>query len=69
VLAVTSPSHTRRAAATLEKQGLVAVSVPAVETSFDLETLDRPGDRRRAFAPLAHERIGLVVYRRRGWID
>jgi uncharacterized SAM-binding protein YcdF (DUF218 family) len=68
-LAVTSPSHTRRAAATLEKQGLVAVSVPAVETSFDLETLDRPGDRRRAFAPLAHERIGLVVYRRRGWID
>ena len=68
VLAVTSPTHTRRAAAALEKQGLVAISVPAVETNFDLETLRFPGDRRRAFAAIAHERVGLLVYRRRGWI-
>ena len=59
VLAVTSPTHTRRAAAALEKQGLVAISVPAVETNFDLETLRFPGDRRRAFAAIAHERLGL----------
>jgi len=69
VLAVTSPTHTRRAAAALEKQGLVAIAVPAVETSFDLENLRFPGDRRRAFGPIAHERIGLLVYRRRGWIE
>ena len=69
ILAVTSPTHTRRAAATLEKQGLVAISVPSVETNFDLETLRWPGDRRRAFSAIAHERLGLVVYRRRGWID
>jgi uncharacterized SAM-binding protein YcdF (DUF218 family) len=69
VLAVTSPTHTRRAAAALEKQGLVAIAVPAVETNFDLETLRLPGDRRRAFSAIAHERLGLVVYRRRGWID
>jgi uncharacterized SAM-binding protein YcdF (DUF218 family) len=69
VLAVTSPTHTRRAAATLEKEGLVVVAVPAVETRFDLERLRWPGDRREAFAAIAHERIGLVVYRRRGWID
>ena len=69
VLAVTSPTHTRRAAATLEKQGLVAIAVPAVETNFDLETLRLPGDRRRAFSAIAHERLGLVVYRRWGWID
>jgi uncharacterized SAM-binding protein YcdF (DUF218 family) len=69
VLAVTSPTHTRRAAATLEKAGLVVVAVPSVETRFDLERLHWPGDRREAFAPIAHERIGLVVYRRRGWID
>jgi uncharacterized SAM-binding protein YcdF (DUF218 family) len=69
VLAVPSPTHTRRAAAALEKQGLVAIAVPAVETNFDLERLRHPGDRRRAFAAIAHERIGLVVYRRRGWID
>jgi uncharacterized SAM-binding protein YcdF (DUF218 family) len=69
VLAVTSPTHTLRAAAALEKQGLVAIAVPAAETNFDLETLRLPGDKRRAFGPIAHERIGLVVYRRRGWID
>ncbi len=69
VLAVTSPTHTRRAAGALEKQGLAVISVPAIETNFDLVTLRFPGDRRRAFAPIAHERLGLVVYRRRGWID
>ena len=53
----------------LEKQGLVAIAVPAVETNFDLETLRLPGDRRRAFSAIAHERLGLVAYRRRGWID
>ena len=69
VLAVTSPTHTRRASAALEKQGLEVVSVPAVETLFDLEGLPHPGDRREAFAAVAHERIGFVVYRRRGWVD
>lgn len=69
VLAVTSPTHTRRAAAVLEKQGLDVVSVPAVETLFDLQGLPHPGDRREAFAAIAHERIGYVVYRHRGWVD
>jgi uncharacterized SAM-binding protein YcdF (DUF218 family) len=69
VLAVTSPTHSRRAAATLEKEGLVVFAVPSVETRFDLERLHWPGDRRESFAVIAHERIGLVVYRRRGWID
>jgi uncharacterized SAM-binding protein YcdF (DUF218 family) len=69
VLAVTSPTHTRRAAAALEKQGLEVVSVPAIETLFDLEGLPHPGDRREAFAAIAHERVGYVVYRRRGWVD
>jgi uncharacterized SAM-binding protein YcdF (DUF218 family) len=69
VLAVTSPTHTRRAAATLEKEGLTVIAVPSIETRFDLERLSGPGDRRLAFAAAAHERIGLLVYRRRGWID
>jgi uncharacterized SAM-binding protein YcdF (DUF218 family) len=68
VLAVTSPTHTRRAAAVLEKQGLAVVSVPAAETLFDLRG-PHPGDRREAFAAVAHERIGYVVYRHRGWVD
>jgi uncharacterized SAM-binding protein YcdF (DUF218 family) len=69
VIAVTSPVHTRRAAATLEKEGLEVISAPSVETRYDLETLDLPGERRRAFGSVAHERIGLVVYGRRGWIQ
>ena len=69
ILAVTSPTHTLRAAAALEKQGLVAIAVPALETNFDLENLQHAGDRRRAFSTIAHERVGLFVYRRRGWID
>ncbi len=68
VLAVSSPVHTRRAAASLERQGLAVVAVPSIETRYDLETFDLPGDRLRAFGSVAHERIGLFVYRRRGWI-
>lgn len=69
VLAVTSPTHTRRASAALEAQGLEVIAVPAVETSFDLERLEYPGDRRESFSNLAHEHLGLIVYRYRGWID
>ncbi len=68
VLAVTSPVHTRRAAASLEKQGLVVVAVPSIETRYDVETLDHPSERLRAFGSVAHERVGLFVYGRRGWI-
>jgi uncharacterized SAM-binding protein YcdF (DUF218 family) len=68
VLAVTSPVHTRRAAAALEREGLAVVSVPAIETRYDLETLDRPGERLRAFGPILHERAGLLAYRWRGWL-
>ncbi len=69
VLAVTSPTHARRAAAALEKEGVIVLAVPSIETRFDLERLHWPGDRREAFAPIAHERLGLVYYRRKGWID
>jgi uncharacterized SAM-binding protein YcdF (DUF218 family) len=68
LLVVTSPTHTRRACAAFEREGLAVVCVPAIETQFDIETLDRPGDRVKAFGPIAHERLGLFVYRRRGWI-
>jgi uncharacterized SAM-binding protein YcdF (DUF218 family) len=68
VLAVTSPTHTRRAAATLESEGLTVIAVPSVETRFDIEDLRWPGDRREAFAAIAHERLGLVYYRRKGWV-
>jgi uncharacterized SAM-binding protein YcdF (DUF218 family) len=69
VLAVTSPTHTRRASAALEFQGLEVVAIPSVETRFNVEGLERLGDRREAFSNVAHEWVGLFVYRHRGWID
>ncbi len=68
LLLVTSPTHSRRAAATFEAQGLEVVSSPSVETKYDLETLSRPRERLDAFGSALHERLGLWLYGRRGWV-
>jgi uncharacterized SAM-binding protein YcdF (DUF218 family) len=68
ILLVTSPSHSRRASAAFERMGLEIVSAPCPETRFDFEGLSTPGDRLTAFSSVAHERIGLWLYHRRGWI-
>jgi len=68
VIVVTSPTHSRRACATLEHEGLTVVSVPCMETRYDLERLNRTDERLGAFGDLLHERVGLFVYSRRGWI-
>lgn len=67
ILAVTSPTHSRRAAAALEREGVIVISVPCAETLFDLETLDRREERLAALGPLLHERVGLLWYRLRGY--
>jgi uncharacterized SAM-binding protein YcdF (DUF218 family) len=69
VLMVTSPLHTRRAAAALEHEGLEVLSSPSGETSYDLDGLDYIDDRLRAFGDVLHERLGWVVYRWRGWLS
>jgi uncharacterized SAM-binding protein YcdF (DUF218 family) len=69
LLLVTSPTHSLRAAASFEREGLAVVSSPSMETRFDLENLTRTDDRLFAFGALLHERVGLAVYRRRGWIN
>ena len=66
LILVTSPTHSRRAAATFERQGLTVLSSPSVETRFDLETLDSVDDRLRGFPSVLHERLGLLLYRLRG---
>lgn len=63
---VTSPTHTRRAAATFEKQGLTVLCSPSVETWFDLETFDTADDRLLGFSAVLHEHLGLLLYRLRG---
>ena len=68
IILTTSPTHTFRGAALLEAQGLEVMASPSRETRFDLETLDRSEERLDAFGSIIHERLGILVYRRRGWI-
>lgn len=68
IIVTSSPTHTFRAAALLEMAGLEVMASPARETRFDLETLDRPEERLLSFGSIIHERLGILVYRQRGWI-
>lgn len=68
LLLVTAPTHSRRAAATFEAQGLEVVSSPCLETRYDLENLSHPRERLDAFGPALHERLGFWLYGRRGWL-
>lgn len=67
LLVVTSPGHSRRACAAVEREGLEVICSPSVETQFDVETLDRPTERLDSFRHSIHEWVGLWLYRRRGW--
>jgi uncharacterized SAM-binding protein YcdF (DUF218 family) len=68
ILLVTSPLHSRRASAAFEREGLDVVSSPCPEARYDVESLATPGERLMAFGGVTHERVGLWVYARRGWI-
>ncbi len=72
ILVVTSPSHTRRAAAALEAEGIRVTAVSCQRIDFDLENLAEPFDadnHLRAFSKLLHEHVGMFYYRQRGWIQ
>jgi hypothetical protein len=69
IVAVTSPTHSRRACATLEHEGLVAIASPAIETMYALPDLKGGDERLHAIGPILHELIGTWAYRRRGWIQ
>ena len=68
IIVASSPTHTFRAGALLEAQGLEVMATPSRETRFDIETLDRADERLEAFGAVIHERLGILVYRQRGWI-
>jgi hypothetical protein len=60
--------HLPRRRRARSSQGLDVMASPARETRFDLETLDQPEERLASFGSIIHERVGIVVYRRRGWM-
>jgi uncharacterized SAM-binding protein YcdF (DUF218 family) len=68
LLVVSSPLHSRRACATVEREGLEVVCSPAPETEYDVETLDRPVERLAAFRQTVRETLALWIYRSRGWL-
>jgi uncharacterized SAM-binding protein YcdF (DUF218 family) len=68
LILTTSATHTFRAAALFDGQGLEVMATPSMETRFDLQNLGRSEERLAAFGQVIHERLGLFVYRRRGWI-
>ncbi|GMR23152.1 MAG: hypothetical protein BMS9Abin37_1556 [Acidobacteriota bacterium] len=72
IIVVTAPSHTRRACAALEAEGVTVTCVPSQQIHFDFENLAEPFDADshvRAFGPVLHERVGLVYYNLRRWIE
>ena len=68
VILVTHPWHMRRAAAAFEKVGVSVLCSPCPESDFDLNRLDTPMIRIRAFRDWLHEAVGYQIYRYRGWI-
>lgn len=72
IIVVTSPSHTRRACAVLESEGVTVTCIPAQQIRFDFDNLDDSyelDNRLESFSSLLHEHVGLVYYRMRGWIQ
>ncbi|HNY28536.1 MAG TPA: YdcF family protein [Candidatus Sumerlaeota bacterium] len=67
ILLVTSPTHSRRAAATFEKTGLTVVSQPCVDRKFALGHLTNPTLRLRVFYNWLYETFARLKYQRKGW--
>jgi uncharacterized SAM-binding protein YcdF (DUF218 family) len=71
VLVVTSPLHSRRACAAVERAGLRVVCAPAASRELDIEgrgALGGARDRVRAFSNWVYETAGWAEYRMRGWV-
>jgi len=68
LLMVTSPAHTRRAAAAFEKAGVHVVAASSEDPRCSYSNLSCPGDRLYAFGCWQREFLGWITYRRRGWL-
>jgi hypothetical protein len=68
VILVTSPTHSRRAAATFEAAGLAVVSRPCASRTYSLADYVRPRDSLYMLGAWAHEELGWMAYRMRGWV-
>jgi len=67
IVLVTSPLHSRRACGAVEHAGLPVRCVPAASREYALSRLDRPENRRLAFADVLYESAATLLYAVRGW--
>lgn len=68
VLLVTSPTHTRRACATVEATGLAVQCMPSRPRDYSLTRLRGPRARQLAFADALYETAATLLYETRGWM-
>ncbi len=68
VVVVTSPLHTRRACAAVERLGFEVACRPSPDRTVALRSLPRPRDRIRAAAGWLYETLAWARYRWRGWV-
>jgi uncharacterized SAM-binding protein YcdF (DUF218 family) len=68
VTLVTSPMHSARACAAVEKAGLRVECRPAEPRDYALARLDLAENRRLIFADIVYETVAWTWYRFRGWV-
>jgi uncharacterized SAM-binding protein YcdF (DUF218 family) len=68
LILVTSPSHSARAAATLEAAGLSVISRPCPERVFSMSGRIEPKDKFQMIFTVTHESLAWLLYRQRGWV-
>ncbi|MBU6365113.1 MAG: YdcF family protein [Gemmatimonadetes bacterium] len=68
VLVVTSPLHSRRACAAVERAGVAVACRPAEGRTYAPERLDQPFNRKMAFQGVVYETLATGLYRMRGWM-
>lgn len=68
VAVVTSPMHSARACATVEKAGLAVECRPADGRDYSLRARRSAESRRLIFADVLYEWSATVLYRARGWL-
>jgi uncharacterized SAM-binding protein YcdF (DUF218 family) len=68
VILVTSPMHSARACATLEKTGLSVECRPADGRDYSVRRMGSAQDRREMFKDVVYEVAAAMLYRVRGWL-
>jgi uncharacterized SAM-binding protein YcdF (DUF218 family) len=68
IAVVTSPLHTRRACAAYEAVGFTVSCQPARERYLVVRHPINTGTRLAAFGEYVYERLGMIKYRRNGWL-